>query len=81
MKSLPLFAAAFLALAAPAFASGDEVDAATRDKATAAMTAQGYDVRKVEMDDGLIEVYAVKDGKTYELYLDADMKIVKSSNE
>ncbi|RID93540.1 PepSY domain-containing protein [Gemmobacter lutimaris] len=81
MKSLSLLAAAFLAVAAPAFASGDKIDDATRDKATAAMTAQGYEVRKVDMEDGMIEVYAVKDGKTFELYLDADMNIVKSNNE
>ena len=27
----------------------------------------------------MIKVYAIKDGRTYELYLDADLKIVKSS--
>ncbi len=77
-----LSAAALLGLslfAAPmAMASSDEIDAATRDKVTAELVAQGYDVRKMEMEDGMIEVYAVKDGKTYELYLDAALKVVKS---
>ncbi|GHC16057.1 MULTISPECIES: PepSY domain-containing protein [Gemmobacter] len=81
MKTLPLLAAAFLAVAAPVFASGDKIDDATREKVTAAMTAQGYEVRKVDMEDGMIEVYAVKDGKTFELYLDDAMNIVKSNDE
>lgn len=82
MKSLSLLTVAFLALSAPlAFASGDTIDAALKDKVTAEMTAQGYEVRKIDSEDGMIEVYAVKDGKTYELYLDAQLKIVKSKTE
>ncbi|MBT9248087.1 PepSY domain-containing protein [Gemmobacter fulvus] len=82
MKSLSLLTVAFLALSAPlAFASGDNIDAALKDKVTAEMTAQGYEVRKIDSEDGMIEVYAVKDGKTYELYLDAQLKIVKSKTE
>lgn len=65
-------------LAAPIAFASDEIDAALKDKVTAAMTAQGYDVRKVQKEDGMIEVYAVKDGKTYELYLDEALKIVKT---
>lgn len=80
MKSLSLLTAAFLVLAAPAaFAEGETIDAATQDKVTTELTAQGYDVRKVGMEDGMIEVYAVKDGKTYELYLDEALKIVKQN--
>lgn len=80
MKSLSLLTAAFLVLAAPAaFAEGEMIDAATQDKVTTELTAQGYDVRKVGMEDGMIEVYAVKDGKTYELYLDEALKIVKQN--
>ncbi|SEM88547.1 Peptidase propeptide and YPEB domain-containing protein [Gemmobacter aquatilis] len=80
MKSLSLLTAAFLALAAPAaFAEGEAIDAAMQEKVTTELTAQGYDVRKVGMEDGMIEVYAVKDGKTYELYLDEALKIVKQN--
>ena len=60
------FAAAFATIAATAtlaFAS-DDIDPALQAKITAQLTAQGYDVRKVQMEDGMIEVYAVKDGKT-----------------
>ena len=60
--------------------SEGSLDAATQEKVTAAMTAQGYEVRKVTTEDGMIEVYAVKDGKTYELYLDDQMNIVKSAD-
>lgn len=80
-----LSAAALLGLtlsAAPmAMASSDDIDAATRARVTAELVAQGYDVRKIEMEDGMIEVYAVKDGKAWELYLDAALKIVKSCED
>lgn len=73
------YAVVALMLAAPALRAETEIDAATQDKVRAELTAQGYDVRKIDSEDGMIEVYAVKDGKTYELYLDADLKVVKSS--
>lgn len=78
--ALVLTATAALGLAPlMAHASSDaEMDAATRDRVTAEMTAQGYEVRKIQMEDGMIEVYAVKDGQTYELYLDKDLKVVKT---
>ena len=62
--------------AGAAFADGDAADPAIVAKATEVVTAAGYEVRKVEMEDGMIEVYAVKDGKTWELLLDGEMKIV-----
>ena len=30
---------------------------------------QGYEVRKVEVEDGCYEVYAKKDGKRFELFV------------
>lgn len=69
-----------LSLAVPAFAS-DAPDAATQAKITEQLTAEGYEVRKIDSEDGMIEVYAVKDGKMYELYLDADLKVVKTKEE
>lgn len=71
--SLALVAAPFIALA-----EGQAVDAATTAKITAELTAQGYDVRKMSSENGMIEVAVVKDGKTMELLLDADLKIVKT---
>lgn len=79
MKSslrLAAFALALLPLAPMAHAESEgTVDAATAEKVTADLTAQGYDVRKLAVEDGAIEVYAVKDGKTCEVYLKADLTI------
>lgn len=78
-----LFAAAFAIIASTstlAFAS-DDINPALQAKVTAQMTAQGYDVRKVQMEDGMIEVYAVKDGKTSEIYLNDKLEIVKNNGE
>lgn len=72
-----------LSLAAPVARAEDEgkLDAATEARVMTEMTAQGYEVRKITTEDGMIEVYAVKDGKTYEMLLDADLKIVKSDED
>jgi hypothetical protein len=67
-----------LALAAPAARAEDEVDAATQEKVTAQLTAEGYEVRKIEAEDGLIEAYVVKDGKAMSLFLDESLKVVKT---
>lgn len=40
------------------------------DEIKASLAAQGYEVRKVQEDDGKLEAYAVKDGKLYEIYVD-----------
>lgn len=68
-------------LSAPMAMAENAVDSATKDKVTADLTAQGYDVRKMEMEDGMLEVYAVKDGKTVQLFLDKDLKVVKTCEE
>ncbi len=51
-----------------------QVDADIR----AQLTSQGYQVRKVKIDDGLYEAYALKDNQRYEIYLDSTLKIVKT---
>lgn len=76
-RTLTAIALALTCLSAPAFADGDSVDAAIKDKLTAQLTAEGYDVRKIETEDGLIEVYVVKDGETSSLWFDADLKPVE----
>ena len=69
-----------LSMSAPvAFASSSsrvsaEVSTEIRDK----LTEQGYEVRKIEMDDGLYEVYVIKDGQRLELYLDNNLEIIRS---
>ena len=40
------------------------------------LTDMGYEVRKIEMEDGMYEAYALKDGNRYEIYIDVDLTIV-----
>lgn len=69
-KSLILAALLF---ATPALASQLEVGAAlgkTEDEVKTALVAMGYDVRKIEDEDGKIEAYVVKDSEKGEIYVD-----------
>ncbi|WP_439124721.1 PepSY domain-containing protein [Marivita sp.] len=68
-----------LALPASVFASSD--DALTTERMTeirTKLTAEGYEVRKIEMEDGMIEAYVLKDGERLELYLDAALNVVRT---
>jgi hypothetical protein len=80
-RTLTAVALALTCLSAPAFADGSALDSAVKDKLTAQLVAQGYDVRKIEAEDGLIEAYVVKDGATLQLWFDADLKPVEHGNE
>ncbi|WP_323784548.1 PepSY domain-containing protein [Thalassovita sp.] len=42
------------------------------------LTNDGYEVRKIKVEDGYYEAYALKDGKKLELYLDAALKVMKT---
>ncbi|WP_282605538.1 PepSY domain-containing protein [Pelagibius sp. Alg239-R121] len=42
--------------------SGDEI--------TKSLEEQGYEVRKIETEDGYLEAYALLDGKRFEIYVD-----------
>jgi hypothetical protein len=68
-----------------ASASADLVGTAagkTADEITASLIAQGYEVKKVKPEDGMLEAYATKDGKRYEIYVDtAAGQIAKVKNE
>ena len=65
--------AAAMVVALPAFAGevtqGAEVGK-TMDEVKASLTGMGYEVRKVEMEDGKIEAYAVMGEKLSEIYVD-----------
>lgn len=78
MKKFILATTTLLALGAamPAFATGDDhcgnADTSTWmsvDALKLKATEMGYDVKKVEIDDGCFEIYAIKDGKRVEAYL------------
>ena len=76
-----ILAASVLSIAvAGAAVAGSPVSDEVKAQASAALTAQGYEVRSVQMEDGMIEAYAIKDGKAFEIYLDAEMKIVEIKN-
>lgn len=44
---------------------------------TEMLVADGYEVRKIVPENGLIEVYALKAGQMLKLYLDSDLNIVR----
>jgi len=72
MKNYTLIAAAMLIAAAsslPAMAES-RVDPAKEKALQTQLSAQGYKLRRMEMEGGLIEVYALKDGKRMEMYFD-----------
>lgn len=66
--------AAALALPVSFAAASSELDGATlgksADEVKSSLNAQGYEVRKIENEDGKIEAYALKDGKKFEIYVD-----------
>jgi hypothetical protein len=75
MKTTAILALASLALmSGTALASSSDCNEPrdkwmSMDQARAKITAMGYDVRKLEVDDGCYEAYATKDGKRLEIYL------------
>ncbi|MBC57737.1 MAG: hypothetical protein CL814_12490 [Confluentimicrobium sp.] len=42
------------------------------------LKADGYELRKLEQEDGRFEAYALKNGKRFELYLDKGLNILRS---
>lgn len=59
-------------------ASNDTVTPAMQAQVTEKLSQQGYEVRKIEHEDGALEVYAIKDGQKFELYLDGDLNVTRS---
>ena len=85
MTRIATFALA-LALALPAgaaLASDDNVGDAVEARLTKQLEGQGYEVRKMEAEgDGLVEAYALKDGKRYELYVNPETgEIVRKTRD
>jgi len=80
MRKIVITAAAIL-FALPAFAQDltmDTVLGKNVDEVKATLAGMGYEVRKSEMEDGLIEVYFVKGSQIGEAYVDgATGKIAK----
>lgn len=59
----------FVSAAAAAVMSGDYVGK-TKAEIAESLEQQGYEVRKVEEEDGNLEAYAVLDRQRFEIYVD-----------
>lgn len=53
----------------------------TADQVRAMLTEQGYEVRKIDFEDGLYEAYAIKDGKRMEVYVTAQMQVLNGDQD
>jgi hypothetical protein len=79
-KSYALIPAVVISLyGIAAFASEDDLrlNSETKTEITEQLTQEGYEVRKIEAEDGFYEAYAIKNGVRYEIYLDKNLKIAK----
>ena len=78
--SLAITTGAAMALASD---SGTDVtlDDATKQQITQILTDQGYEVQEIEAEDDGFEAYAMKDGTTWEIELNADLAIVETEVE
>jgi hypothetical protein len=85
MQMKPLFAAIAITigLTGGMARAADEsmLTDAKKAEITAVMVAEGYEVRSIQIEDGMYEVYAVKDGETFELYLDDSLALVEGAGE
>jgi len=61
--------------------SGEESKWMPKDDIKKALTAQGYEVRKIEEEDGCYEAYALKDGKKFEIYINPTTGAVVDNEE
>lgn len=76
------FATALFVAAPGAYASGSsKLSSETREAIHTKLAEQGYEVRKIKTEDGLYEAYVIKDGVRQELYLNSELKIVKSETD
>jgi hypothetical protein len=77
--------AAALALPPSFAAASSELKGAsvgkTAEEITDSLVARGYEVRKVKPEDGMLEAYAMKDGKRYEVYVDTATGTVAKVSE
>lgn len=77
-RILALALALFMPVSAFASSDSSSLTAERKTEITNKLTAEGYEVRKIDMEDGMIEAYVLKDGQRLELYLDAALNVVQS---
>lgn len=76
-KTITAAAFAAIAFAMPALAGNVELTDTNKTAITELLTADGYQVGKIKLEDGLYEAYAKKDGEKFEVMLDGDFAIVE----
>ena len=69
-------AIAICSFAGAALAESLTITAEAENRIKTTLTEQGYEVRKVQVEDGAYEAYALKDGKKYEIYMDDKFQVV-----
>jgi hypothetical protein len=81
-RILPAVLALAIALPGVALASPDEqVPQETQAAIRTMLEAEGYEVRQIQREDGMYEAYALKDGERYEIYINAEMQIVRTERD
>ncbi|MEQ8365683.1 MAG: PepSY domain-containing protein [Roseicyclus sp.] len=79
---IPAILALSIALPVGAFASDDAVlTPDVQAQVRTILEAEGYEVRQIEMEDGMIEAYVMKDGTRYEIYLNAALEIERVAED
>lgn len=90
MKIYSKFAAALLimySLSASAQASGYECKSGPisewlpKETVLKSLVTEGYEIRKVEVEDGCYEVYALKEGKKLEIFVNPTTGVIEMKKE
>ncbi len=76
-----ILTAATLTLAAATSVFAADVSAEDAAHVTEILTAQGYDVRSVKLEDGLFEAYTIKDGQMAEIFLNPNFEIIEGASD
>ncbi len=74
-------AIAVLALSTTAAFAEVDLTPEVKTKIEDMLKAQGYEVRKIKVEDGMYEAYVVKGDEKAELYLNEKLEIVKNAEE
>ena len=81
LKTIAIPFAFAIALTGAAHAMGTvELTDDNKDQIHLLLTAEGYEVGKIKIEDGMYEAYAKKDGRRYEIFLNGDFEIVKTKD-
>jgi hypothetical protein len=75
------FAIAVLALSTTAAFAEVDLTPEVKTKIEDMLKAQGYEVRKIKVEDGMYEAYVKKGDEKAEIYLNDKLEIVKNAEE